>query len=70
MSDMISEGSLSSFQLSFRKESVTSFAVAFLAKPINWAIFVKPSTTTMLWVCPWDSGNWVIQSTEVDVLAA
>lgn len=33
------------------------------------AIFVKQSTTTIIWVRPCDSGNWVMKAVEMDVHA-
>ena len=30
---------------------------------------MKRSTTTIIWVQPWDSGNWVIKSVEIEVHA-
>ena len=50
--------------------SATSFAVASVAKPIKCAILVKLSTTTIIWVQPWDSGSWVMKSVEIQVHAA
>src|ERR1700712_137933 len=70
MSDIISVGNPWSFHISRRKVSATSLAVAFSLSAIKCAILVNRSTTTIIWVCPCDSGRWVMKSVEIDVHAA
>ena len=56
MSEIISVGNPWSFQTSRRNVSATSFAVAFSLNPMKCAVLVNRSTTTIIWVCPCDSG--------------
>ena len=65
-SDTISSGRPWSLHISLRKAFAQSVAVAVSMRGTKWANFVKRSTTTITCVCPLDSGNAVMKSTEVD----
>ena len=70
ISEIMSEGNLGSFLTSLRKGSATSLAVTLCSNPIKWAIFVKWSTTTMIWVYPAEFGKCVMKYSEVEAHAA
>src|SRR3978361_2550518 len=66
LSDTISSGRPWVLHKSLRKAFAQSVAVAVSIRGTKWANFVKRSTTTINCICPLDSGNAVMKSTEVD----
>ena len=64
--ETISVGRPCTFHISFTNARTTSVAVPVSSKGTKWAIFVKRSTTTIIWVFPSDSGSATMKSTEID----
>ena len=69
-SEIISSGRPCAFQISGTNLLATSVAVASVFRATKWAILVKRSMTTMIWVFSSDSGSATMKSTEMDFQGA